>query len=512
MIAKRQTMQNQATHWFLKNWQKIALGLLLLFAFLLRMIDLTDAPLDFHPSRQFRGALIARSLYFELVPSTDAAIQSQMIALRGSVAELEPPILESIIAISYWLTGGEQLWIARIVNSLLWIVGAIALFALAKKVSSRPAALIALAYYLFLPFGVLASRSFQPDPFMVTWLAIAAYAGIQWTEARNWKWAIATGLATGFALLIKAVAAYFLGGMLIALVLNEFGLKRALRDAQTWVIFTFSLFPSSIYYLLNIGERSQDFFQNWVVALLPLAFEAGFYVRWLSFIGDIFGLAIILLALIGIIFAHGRYRWMLVGLWSGYLIYGISLPHQTLTHNYYHLPVLLIIALSLPPVIQLLIREISARSKAWQVAFALVILSAIAFNAWIGRNELVAEDHRGEAHYWQAVGEALPPNGQIVGLVQHYGNLLNYYGQRNIDLWPVTAELQLAELRGNDSSDFEAIFLKRTDGADYFLVTTFNQLNQQSQLSERLYSQYSIWDEGDGYIIFDLRVPFSSSQ
>ena len=52
----------------------------------------------------------------------------------------------------------------------------------------------------------------------------------------------------------------------------------------------------------------------------------------------------------------------------------------------------------------------------------------------------------------------LPVDGRIVGLVQHYGNLLNYYGSRNIALWPVTSELNLAELRGNDSSDFEALF------------------------------------------------------
>jgi hypothetical protein len=512
MSKKAKNSQSEVLRRISDNWLQITLLLLFLLAFAVRMIDLTDAPLDFHPTRQFRGALIARSLYFELSPSEDSEYQDQMLALRNSVAKLEPPIVESIVAFTYFLGGSEQLWMARIVNSLFWMLGGWALFGLAKRVSSTPAALIALAYYFFLPFSVSASRSFQPDPFMVSWMAIAAYAAFRWSEERNWKWAIITGATAGFAILIKAVAAYFLGAMLIAVVLYQIGFKRALREAQVWGIFALSLLPASIYYLFGLADRSTDYFQNWIVALLPLAFEPGFYVRWLSFIGSTFGLSIILLALISVLFAKGVFRWILIGLWVGYLLYGITLPHQTLTHNYYHLPFLMILALSLAPVLQLLVDEISKREKIWQAAFVLIVMGAIAFNALLSRNALVAEDHRNEAAYWESIGQALPQNGRVVGLVQHYGNLLNYYGYRNIALWPVLGELKLAELRGNDTSDFDEIFLNRTDGADYFLVTTFNQLEQQGPLSERLYTQYPIWDEGDGYIIFDLRESASETQ
>ena len=512
MSKKAKNSQSEVLRRISQKWLQIALLLLFLLAIAVRMIDLTDAPLDFHPTRQFRGALIARSLYFELSPSQDAEYQDQMLALRNSVAKLEPPILEGIVAFIYFLRGSEQLWIARIVNSMFWMLGGWALFNLAKRATSTPAALIALAYYFFLPFSVSASRSFQPDPLMVSWMAITAFAAFRWSEKRNWKWAIITGVSAGFAILIKAVAAYFLGGMLIAAVLYQLGIKRALRDAQVWGIFALSMIPAATYYLLGLADRSAGYFQNWIVALLPLAFEPGFYVRWLSFIGSTFGLSIILLAMISVLFARGIYRWLLIGLWAGYLLYGITLPHQTLTHNYYHLPFLMILALSLAPVLQLLVDEIAKRKRIWQVAFALIVVGAIAFNALLSRNALVAEDHRVEATYWEEIGEALPDNGRIVGLIQHYGNLLNYYGNRNIALWPVLGELKLAELRGNDTSDFDEIFLNRTDGADYFLVTTFKQLEQQGPLSERLYTQYPIWDEGDGYIIFDLREPASETQ
>jgi len=41
-------------------------------------------------------------------------------------------------------------------------------------------------------------------------------------------------------------------------------------------------------------------------------------------------------------------------------------------------------------------------------------------------------------------------------------------------------------------------------GMDYFLITAFNQLEQQPLLQEYLADHYSIYAEGDGYVIYDL--------
>ena len=46
----------------------IFLGILLLGLFL-RFTDLTDPPLDYHAMRQYRGALIARSMYYQVLPN-----------------------------------------------------------------------------------------------------------------------------------------------------------------------------------------------------------------------------------------------------------------------------------------------------------------------------------------------------------------------------------------------------------------------------------------------------------
>jgi hypothetical protein len=73
-------------------------------------------------------------------------------------------------------------------------------------------------------------------------------------------------------------------------------------------------------------------------------------------------------------------------------------------------------------------------------------------------------------------------------------------------LWPNRAEQKLMKLRGSDK-DFEEFFNKRTDGKNYFMITSFNQFNDQPALKQYLYGNYPILAEGDGYLIFDMRSP-----
>ena len=40
------------------------LVLIMLLAALLRLVDLTDEPLELHPTRQFRALIIARAIYY----------------------------------------------------------------------------------------------------------------------------------------------------------------------------------------------------------------------------------------------------------------------------------------------------------------------------------------------------------------------------------------------------------------------------------------------------------------
>jgi hypothetical protein len=479
--------------------------ILVVLGFGLRLVDLTDPPVDFHPTRQFRGAVIARSIYYDLDPVADPELADRAAALRSGFEEFEPPILETAAALGYLALGREALWIPRVIVSLVWCLGGLALFALVRESVSGLAGLAALSYYLFLPFGVIASRSFQPDPLMTVAIILTIWTAYRWAERQTWGLALAAGLLAALAVLVKVVAAYFLAGVMIAGVLHTFGFRRAVRNLQVWVVAGMMTLIPVAYYLLVIGESSSNYFQNWVVALLPLLLTADFYLGWVKRLAQ-FDLLPMLAAAAGfVLLARGRGRWMLWGAWIGYALYGFSLPLQTATHSYYHLPITPLVAWSLAYTVKWGLDRIGEQRPRWQLAAAAVLVIALALPARQAVQTLLAEDHRAEQPYWEYVGEHVPRDGETIGLVQHYGHLLLYYGWSDVALWPVSAELALAELRdGGFSPEFETMFRKRTEGMDYFLVTNFGDFERQTALNQYLYDQFPVHFEGQKVLVFDL--------
>ena len=61
----------------------------------------------------------------------------------------------------------------------------------------------------------------------------------------------------------------------------------------------------------------------------------------------------------------------------------------------------------------------------------------------------------------------------------------------------------LAEIRGN-TINAEKTFAEMAADKDYFLVTSFNQLDKQPDL-KKILSGYPIAVEGDGFVLYDLR-------
>ena len=484
-----------------------ALALTLIGLFI-RLTDLTDPPLDFHPTRQLRGAIIARGIYFSRLPDADPKTREMAINFGMSTGQFEPPILETLVAYTYLITGGENPWIARIYNSLFWIIGGITLFALSRRMTSPGAALVVLEYYLLLPFGAQASRSFQPDPGMTMWIVLAVYTLYRWAQKQEWKWAVLTGVLAGVAILTKAIAVYIIAGAAITVVLNTLGLRRFWKQPQVWAMGLLMAAPSGVYYLFQHSGRASEYFSNWTLALSHLILEPHFYVRWLSFIQNLMGFSILLLALFGVMLSLPHNKALLLGLWGGYLVYGLTLPYQMYTHSYYHIQLIPILALSLAPIAQIILDRLTQQPKVWQALSVGLILVGILYPSWVSIVTLAGEDHRHEPAYWQKIGSLLPTDGKILALTQDYGYPLMYYGWRKVSLWQNAGEQGLAELRDREK-EFEASFTNRIEGKDYFLVTAFNQFEKQPDLQKILYENYPILEDEKGYLIFDLAHPLS---
>jgi len=514
-----------------KHWGLIAaLVVLLVLGAGLRLFDLTDQPIDFHPTRQLRGLIIARGMYYEMLPTADPQLRSAALAFRASTGQYEPSILERFTALTYLLAGREVFWLARLYNSLFWLIGGLALFDLARRMAGASlddkgaaavGALSALAYYLALSFSVQASRAVQPDPGMVVWIILASWAAYRWSENLSWRWALLTGAASGLAVLTKAVALYPVGGMLIALMLtarredsaragsNLFTrLGRIVHSPQVWTIAAFTIVPTLLYYVSRSG-RASEYFSSWTLALSHLLLQPETYLRWLNLVQELTTPFALALALLGVLLARGRAQALLVGLWLGYLVYGLFLPYQMTSHSYYHLQLVPIIALSLAPLAGRIAVRLRALPKLWQLSAAGAALFLLACASWQALIPLSSQDYRNEPAYWQQIASYLPADGKIIALTQDYGYRLMYYGWRKVVLWPNRGEIKLSVLRGSEK-EFLDFFNKRIEGKSYFLITAFGQFADQPELGKTLNEHFPVIAQGSGYIIFDLLHPLNS--
>ena len=507
--------------------------LLLALGGLLRLLDLTDPPLDFHPTRQLRNSIIARAIYYDLLPNADPATRALADSIGRVPARYEPPVTETLVAATYLVTGGENIAIPRIYGTIFWLLAGLCLYDLARRITDSPiAGLLSLAYFLILPFAVQASRSFQPDPLMTASAFIGIYFLYRWSESQitnhqlpitnsSWRYALLASIFISFAVFVKIFIGFIAGGAAVAIVL--FTLKgKFWRSPQVWTMAAIMVIPAFLFYFVGDRGNSTEYITNWSLDMLKLITSTDFYSRWLSFLGSLFGLTILFLSLAGTLLAAPRGRALLIGLWAGYLLYGLFVPFQMYTHSYYHLQLTPIIALGLAPLAEAVIAKAAAgrvdaadgrvgaegdvprpgvaSRPVWQAALVALTVAVVGYHSWVARSVLIAEDFRAEPAYWRAVGEAIPANANVIALTQDYGYRLMYYGWRRVDLWPLASGL--AEIRGN-TINAEKTFAEFAADKDYFLVTSFNQLDKQPDL-KKILDGYPIAAQGDGFVLYDL--------
>lgn len=487
-------------------WQLGLLVILLAAGFGVRMLNLKNPPVDFHPVRQLRSALIARGVFYELNTTADPALRQAAIVL-GTTDVHEPPIYEQVVGAAYWLMGSEQVWIARIFSSLFWLIGGLALFVLARRHVSFGAALVGTAFYLCLPFGIIASRSFQPDPWMIMWILLTAWSADRWREQPNWKWTVITGALGGVAILVKVMAGFFIASILALAVLSTFNPRRLFRIIKPWVMAVIVLSPAVVYYLVMHSGRSAEYFTYWTLDFSEMLLTSKFYVQWLAMINSLTGLTLLVVGLLGIVVAAPRFRWTLIGMWIGYVLFGLAWPFQYTTHDYYHMALIPTIGLSITPVVDLFWKKLALQGWVWRLAGAAVILAAVSFQLFVGRSELIATDFSAEPRSWQKVGEAIPKGASFVALTNDYGLRLNYYGWRGASYyWPGQPDLELSGLRGNPAINTAALFKEVIQGKSYFLVTALGEFEKQPELKAIL-QNYPIYVQGNGWMVYDLTRP-----
>jgi hypothetical protein len=523
--------------------------LLLIAAFAVRLYHINRPPLDFSPIRQYQTAHIIRGLYFEKnesIPESRKNIAKVNMERMGFL--LEPRIIENVSVLCYRIAGGEHLWIPRVLSSLFWVIGGFFLYLIARRFFPFGIALFSVLFYLFLPYGILASRSIQPDPLMVMMMLFSIYGILKYDENPSRINLISAAIVAAIATLIKPYCFFMIFGVFFSLTVLRTGFWKAIFRRNTLIFAFIIIAPTVSYYVYGllynvgfIGEHARSSFLPYLV-LSPT-----FWRGWLLMIGDVIGYIAFFLAIIGLFkIEHGRPKALLLGLWIGYFLFGLSATFQIHTHSYYTMPFIPIAALSLGPVAAMVMNRyaplLSLRSKLF---FLTLIFSVIIVGLSLNMRKLplrnVLSDHKGELKTMAAfvginpefskflsddfdenvriakeIGELVDHSSNTIFLTPDFGRVLAYHGEFSGLPWPTSESLYERGLRGtrvpNIKEDFmpenitilfQGKFIKYSP--DFFIITAFDEFDKQTDLKDFLKSNFPVFARSDDYLIFDLK-------
>jgi hypothetical protein len=486
----------------------LIITLLILFGIglAIRLYDVTDLPLDYNPTRQLLSELKARGMYYQTAASVPGWQRKMAIQQWKSKAEVEPEVFEHLVAFTYRFTG-VKIWVARVYSSMFWLLGALFLFLLLRELISTDGAVLSTAYFLFLPYAVVASRSFQPDILMMMLVLCFWWLAVRWAHTQAWSWAVLAGIVGGAAIYVKFVAAFFVIGAALGIAMGSSG-RGFLRKRQVWVMAALGILPAAgyIYYgVVEQGFLGRQFAGRFIPALLLSPVN---YLQWATLANSVAGGLAVAFALVGLLLVRDRRaRSFLFGLWAAYLLFGLFFDYHVATHDYYHLPLVGIVAVSIAPVAGLAMSQLGrlSGSAIGRVAVFGILAYAVLSAVWDARAQLKAVDYRPQAAMWAQIGDLLDHGPNVVALTQDYGSRLAYWGWQNALIWPNSGDTEYHEARGA-SIDFGEQFSELTTGNVYFLVTDFAELARQPQLQAQL-ADFAVYSQGNGYIIYDLQQP-----
>ncbi|GAB4417456.1 MAG: hypothetical protein Kow002_03860 [Anaerolineales bacterium] len=492
-------------------------SLLLLFstALAIRAYDITDLPLDFHPSRQLFSAIKARGMFYETLPDAPAARREFAMQQAKTKVTIEPEIMEHIAVFFYRQTGREQLWIPRMIAALFWLTGGIFVYLLARDLTSTDGAMLALAFYLFVPYGIFASRSFQPDPLMVMLIVAFWWLIFRWASSSlpfkdgpgvrgSWRYAVLAGLVGGLAIFVKFVAAFFVIGGALGALLGRFRLRELFRHPQVWTMAVLGMIPGIAWILY--GKFVLGLFENGMSGrFIPsLLVSPSFYLQWQVKAAAVAGGIGIMLGLLGLLLSQGSVRAFLTGIWGSYVVFGLYFNYHISTHDYYSLPLIPVVALSLAVLGERFFVNLAEAGQGWvRSAILLVLLYGIFSTVWDVRNQMKSIDYRPQEAMWIEIGETLQDHA-VIALTQDYGTWLAYWGWQRATIWPSYGDLYQASARGNPK-DIQSLFDEAAASKTYFLVTDMEDLKKQPELRARL-DEFPIAAQGEGYLIYALQA------
>ncbi len=461
-----------------------------------RLYNAGAPPLDFYPVRQFRAANLARAFYYESNPKTvSEKVRSEALAAKPK--PLEPPVTETITSLLYRAVGGEHLIIPRLMSILFWMIAAVFLYRLATEMISPDAGIVASAIFLFLPLGVVGSRSFQPDPLMIMFFTATIYSIFRYYRSPSGYGLGAACIFSALAIIVKPTCVFPIMTVFMAMRLPTKNIRNILfgRDLVTFIAA--SLLPSFIYY--GYGIFVADFLKYQAESSFrPGLLTKSFYWKgWYYMVSGTIGRYTLFIAVLGVLLIRSaRTRYFILGLWAGYVIFCLAFTYHTSSHIYYHLVLIPIVALSVGVVAAHILGEMSSNRGIWRLGVWALFVIPILFCIRISLEMLSDTGFEAQVRAYTEIGEKVNHSPKTILFDYHDGDRAMYYGRISGVLWPSVHQIwdPTVELKQTGMKDLLNKYISDYS-PEYFIVTNVSLFESQTELKKALDSEYPVLAE-----------------
>jgi hypothetical protein len=432
--------------------------------------------------REYTSAIFARAFYFMSNAQVEDWRRDIAITTMNQQPVLEPPLVEYLVSLIYRVMGREEIYFARYLTSAFWLVGGIFMYLITKKLLSTEAALFATLYYLFVPMGVIISRSFQPDSLMMMLFLASLYLLVNYFENGAKKYLLQASVVTAITLLLRPLVLFAIFFAFLALSLQN---KRSWRKIIDWSLIIFSgvsLLPATLYYGYGMVIAG---FMRWKVStsFMPhLLTKRDFWLGWFQLGTNVAGAALLIAAIIGFfLLSNQMARSLMVGLAIGYLIFGVAFTYHIHTHPYYHIQLFPVIAICAAACFASIVRILrSSSEKVWPLP-VILSLSMCLYFAYRTERESLYQVHMEDPRAAWRIGEIIGHNPHTVFVSRHYGIPLEYYGEFGGAPWPVRVEDPFYQQPGAPERSVQERIDQLGFKPDYFVITYFDLYERKHQ-------------------------------
>lgn len=237
----------------------LALSLVLITGFVLRLYKIDNPIADWHSWRQVDTASVTKFLlkdgdvlnpkYFDI-----SKVQTGFENPKGyrfvefPIFNLFHVLLIKVLPFSFEVNG-------RLVSIIAATFTSLFLYLISEKMHSRKLGLITAFLYSTLPYNIYFTRVILPDPLAVTFGVSSVYFFMKFTEKENLSKLLISASLMGAGLLVKPHTIFFAIPILL-LAIKKFGLKKLLAKWSLFVALDIALIPFIAWRgWMNYGDR-----------------------------------------------------------------------------------------------------------------------------------------------------------------------------------------------------------------------------------------------------------------